>query len=110
MTANEYLETKKLQKEFEQRMVNEMHYAYNKANKKREYEKKHGKLRIKIFNGRYSDSNPSFGTRSYKVDECADKEANLWLENHPFIEILDMKYSTEGDRHSICILYKELSD
>ena len=36
----------------------------------------------------------------------ADKKANLWLEENPDIEIIDMRYqqSRYGD-HSICIFY-----
>lgn len=38
----------------------------------------------------------------------ADVYANEWLEKHPNIEVIDMKYQQahHGD-HSICIMYKE---
>lgn len=38
----------------------------------------------------------------------ADVYANEWLEKHPNIEVIDMKYQQAhyGD-HSICIMYKE---
>lgn len=38
----------------------------------------------------------------------ADDKANEWLADHPFVDILQMKYqqSRYGD-HSICIMYEE---
>jgi len=52
---------------------------------------------MKIFNGTFS-----------KESESADVEFNMWIKEHPNIEIVDFKYQQAryGD-HSICILYKE---
>ena len=42
-------------------------------------------------------------------EESADEKANKWLDEHPNIEIFQMKYQQAryGD-HSICIMYEEL--
>ena len=42
------------------------------------------------------------------INYTADDMANEWLEEHPNVEIINMKYQQAryGD-HSICILYKE---
>lgn len=39
----------------------------------------------------------------------ADDQLNLWLEEHPCVEILEFKYqhTTSYWHHSICILYRE---
>ena len=52
-----------------------------------------GTIRFKIFMG--------------NVRLTADIEANYWMEDHPNIEILEMKYqqANAGD-HSICIMYR----
>lgn len=41
-------------------------------------------------------------------EHTADIKANKWLEDNPYIKIVDMKYQQVrfGD-HSICILYEE---
>ena len=52
-------------------------------------------VKFKIFFGNNCDS--------------ADETANFWLEDHPNIEILQMRYqhTTSHLHHSICIMYKE---
>lgn len=43
-----------------------------------------------------------------RSEENADYKMNLWLKDHPNIEIIEFRYQQAryGD-HSICILYKE---
>ena len=42
-------------------------------------------------------------------NNSASDEMNLWLEQHPNVEILEFKYqhTTTYWHHSICILYRE---
>ena len=51
-----------------------------------------------------------FGTKTGNY--TASDEMNLWLEQHPNVEILEFKYqhTTSYWHHSICILYREHED
>lgn len=52
---------------------------------------------VKTFHGNFS-----------RGTESVDCKMNLWLKDHPNIDILEFRYQQAryGD-HSICILYKE---
>ena len=51
-----------------------------------------------------------FGITTNDMD--ASDKMNMWLEQHPNIEILEFKYqhTTTYGHHSICILYRELEE
>lgn len=42
-------------------------------------------------------------------NNSADHKLNQWLEENPYVEILEFKYQHTASHwhHSICILYKE---
>lgn len=50
-------------------------------------------IKFKIFIG--TDTHP------------ADNKANAWMEEHPTVKIIDMRYAFGGWYHSICIMYDE---
>ena len=58
-------------------------------------------MRFQIFRGWFGSGN-----------HTADEEINKWLEQNPNIEIIDFKYqnNTKCNEHSICIMYKELTE
>lgn len=52
-------------------------------------------IKFKIFSGNFNYHN-------------ADEKANEWLEEHPDVDIVWMKYwQIDGAHHSICIAYQE---
>lgn len=55
-------------------------------------------MRFKIF----------FGNYGLRDSVTADEEANKWLAEHPFIDIVDIRYQqARMGVHSICIAYEE---
>lgn len=60
-------------------------------------------VRFEIFTGRF--------TGNYAERKSASDVLNVWLADHPNVDILDFKYAhiqSPNDDHSICIMYKEV--